>query len=308
MLAYLIRRVLHGVIVIFLVSIATFGIMQAAPGSPVDIMVGQARVSQEQIDLINHKWGLDRPWYEQYFTWVGNVVQGDFGQSVVRTSVPVNTMVREAAGVTIKLNVISLFLSTIIAIPVGILAATRRNSIFDYIATLGSTLGVALPSFWIALMLIIFFSLKLGWLPATGTASWKNYVMPVMVLASQETALVARLTRGATLEVMRQDYVTTARAKGLGEWVVTARHIVRNALLPVITVLGLRVAYLLSGTIIVETVFAMPGLGRLFIDSVNRLDYQVVQAIVLISTLVVVAANILTDLAYALVDPRIRIR
>jgi ABC-type dipeptide/oligopeptide/nickel transport system permease component len=308
MLAYLIRRVLHGVIVVFLVSIATFGIMQAAPGSPVDIMVGQARVSQEQIDQIKHKWGLDRPWYEQYFTWVGNVLHGDFGKSVVRTSVPVSTMVREAAGVTIKLNVISLFISTIIAIPVGILAATRRNSIFDYIATLGSTLGVALPSFWIALMLIIFFSLKLGWLPATGTASWKNYVMPVIVLASQETALVARLTRGATLEVMQQDYVTTARAKGLGEWVVTARHIVRNALLPVITVLGLRVAFLLSGTIIVETVFAMPGLGRLFIDSVNRLDYQVVQAIVLISTLVVVGANILTDLAYALVDPRIRIR
>ncbi|HAX25046.1 MAG TPA: ABC transporter permease [Thermomicrobiales bacterium] len=308
MVAYLIRRSLHGLLVIFLVSIVTFGIMQIAPGNPIDVMVGQARVSQEQIDQIKHKWGLDRPWYEQYFTWAGNIARGDFGKSVVRTSVPVSTMVRQAAGVTIKLNAASFLLSTIIAIPVGILAAIRRNSIFDYVAAVGSTLGVALPSFWISLMLIILFSLKLGWLPPNGTQSWKNFILPVAVLSAQETALLARLTRGATLEILRQDYVTTARSKGLSEFVIVLRHVVRNALLPVITVLGLRLAFMLSGTIVVETVFGMPGLGRLFIDSVFRLDYQVIQAIVLISSLVVVVMNILTDLMYAYVDPRIRIR
>ena len=308
MLAYLIRRVLHGSIVILLVSVTTFGILQIAPGSPIDVMVGEAFVTDQQIAQIEAKWGLDKPWYVQYVKWLGNMARGDFGKSVVRTSVPVSNMIREAAAVTIKINLLSFVVSTLIAIPAGILAAVRRNSMFDYVATFASTLGIALPSFWISLMLVILFSLKLGWLPPTGTGSWTNYVMPVAVLAAQETALLARLTRGATLEILRQDYITTARSKGLAERVIINRHVVRNALLPVVTVLGLRLAFLLSGTVIVETVFAMPGIGRLFIDSVFRLDYQVIQAIVLISSVLVVALNILTDLLYAYIDPRIRIR
>ena len=244
----------------------------------------------------------------QYFRWLGNVLQGDFGQSVVRTGVPVSTMIGEAAGVTIRLNLIALLISTAIALPVGIYAAVKRNSMFDYVASVGSTIGIALPSFWISLMLIIVFSLQLGWLPASGSQSWKNYIMPVLVLALSEMALLARLTRGATLEVLRQDFVTTARSKGLTERVVVSRHVVRNALLPVVTVIGLRLAFLMSGTIIVETIFAWPGLGRLFIDSIFRLDYQVIQAIVLVSSIVVVVMNILTDLLYAYIDPRIRVR
>jgi ABC-type dipeptide/oligopeptide/nickel transport system permease component len=165
-----------------------------------------------------------------------------------------------------------------------------------------------MPGFWFALILIVIFALKLGWLPSSGSGSWTAYILPVLVLSTQETALVARLTRGATLEVLRQDFVTTARAKGLAERVVVGRHVVRNSLLPITTVLGLRLAFILSGTIVVETIFAFGGLGRLFIDSVNRLDYQVVQAIVLVASIVVVVANILTDLVYAYVDPRIRIR
>jgi ABC-type dipeptide/oligopeptide/nickel transport system permease component len=306
--AYIIRRVLQGILVIWLVSITTFGIMQLAPGSPVDILVGEAQVSQEQIDAIEHKWGLDKPWYVQYFTWLGNVLQGDFGQSVVRTGVPVSEMIKQAAGVTIKLNVLSLVFSMLVAVPIGILAAVKRNSVFDYVATLGTTIGIAMPGFWFALILIVIFALKLGWLPSSGSGSWTAYILPVLVLSTQETALVARLTRGATLEVLRQDFVTTARAKGLAERVVVGRHVVRNSLLPITTVLGLRLAFILSGTIVVETIFAFGGLGRLFIDSVNRLDYQVVQAIVLVASIVVVVANILTDLVYAYVDPRIRIR
>lgn len=308
MLSYVSQRLLQGVLVIFLVSISTFIMMQIAPGSPVDIMIGEQQVTQEQIDLITHKWGLDRPWYVQYFTWLGNVFTGDFGQSVIRTGVPVRQMIAEAAPVTLRLNLLSLLVSVSIAVPIGIMAAIKRYSWFDYTSMVGSTLGIALPSFWIGLMLIIVFALKLRWVPPYGSDSWKSYILPVAVLASQETAILARLSRGATAEILGQDYVTTARAKGLREVVVVSRHVVRNALLPVVTILGYRTAFLLSGTIVVETIFAWPGIGQLFFASIDRKDYQVVQAIVLVLATLVVVANIVTDLLYAYIDPRIRIK
>ncbi|MDP9359544.1 MAG: ABC transporter permease [Chloroflexota bacterium] len=306
MLRYAVVRLLQGIVVIFLVSIATFVIMQLAPGNPVDIMIGEAQVTQEQIDAITRKWGLDRPWYEQYGTWLLNVVQGDFGQSVIRTGVPVREMLLEAAPMTVRLNLLALAVAAMVAVPAGILASVKRNSLFDYASMLGATLGVALPNYWVGLMLIILFSLQLGWLPPFGSESWRGYILPVMVLAVGEMAVLARLTRGAMMEVLGQDYITTARAKGLRYGVVIRRHAVRNALLPVVTILGYRLAFVLSGTIVVETVFAWPGIGRLFIDSVYRLDYQVVQAIVLLLSTIVVLGNLLTDLAYAYVDPRIR--
>ncbi len=308
MLSYIVQRVLQGILVIFLVSFATFGILQLAPGSPVDILIGEAQVSQAQIDAIEHKWGLDKPWYSQYGTWLGNIVTGDFGRSVIRTGMPVSEMLLEAAPVTLRLNALSLTLSILIALPVGILAAVRRHSVFDYISMIGSTLGVALPNFWIALMLIIIFSLKLGWLPSYGTGGWRAYVLPVSVLAAEEMAILARLTRGATLEVLAQDHVNTARAKGLSSRAVMLEHVARNSLLPIVTVLGYRIAFILSGTIVIETVFSWNGIGRLFIDSIYRLDYQVVQAIVLLLATIVVTANLLTDLAYAYIDPRIRLK
>jgi peptide/nickel transport system permease protein len=308
MARYVSLRLLQGVVVIFLVSITSFIIMQIAPGSPVDIMIGEQQVTQEQIDLITHKWGLDRPWYVQYFTWLGNVFTGDFGQSVIRTGVPVRHMIAEAAPVTLRLNLLSIAVSVALAVPIGILAALKRYSWFDYGSMMGATLGIALPNYWVGLMLIIVFSLKLGWLPPYGCDSWKSYVLPVSVLAAQEMAILARLSRGATSEVLSQDYVTTARAKGLREGAVVARHVVRNSLLPIVTILGYRVAFLLSGTIVVETVFAWPGIGQLFYNSIDRKDYQVVQAIVLLLATLVVVANIVTDLVYAYIDPRIRIR
>jgi len=282
--------------------------MQVAPGSPVDILIGEAQVTQEQIDAITEKWGLDRPWYEQYWTWLGNVVTGDFGRSVIRTGVPVRQMVMEAAPVTLKLNALALFFSVLIAVPVGVLAAVKRYSKFDYGSMIGSTIGIAMPNYWLGLMLIIVFSLKLGWLPPYGSGSWKSYVLPVTVLAIQEMAILARLSRGSASEVLSQDYVTTARAKGLREHNVINRHVLRNALLPIVTVLGYRTAFLLSGTIVVETVFAWPGIGQLLFTSIDRKDYQVVQAIVLLLASIVVLANLVTDLLYAYVDPRIRIR
>ncbi|MDI6772967.1 MAG: ABC transporter permease [bacterium] len=307
MLRYLASRLMQGSVVILLVSIGTFSMMHLIPGDPVDLMVGEAQVTQEQLDMIRKKWGFDRPVHEQYFTWVANMARGDFGQSVVRTGVPVRNMISEAAVVTAKLNLLAFFISIAIALPMGIVAAVRRYSGFDYAIMVFSTLGLALPNFWIGLMLIVLFSLLLGWLPPFGLPSWQGYVMPVAVIVANQTALLARMMRASTIEGIGEDYVRTARAKGLTEGIVVSRHVVRNALLPVVTVIGYRIAFLLSGTIVIENVFALPGLGQLFIESVNRVDYQVVQAIVFVLSVLVVLGNLLTDLVYGYIDPRIRI-
>jgi peptide/nickel transport system permease protein len=304
---YVVTRLVQGVAVVFLVATATFVILHLTPGNPVDVLVGEAEVSRAQVAAIEHLWGFDRPLYAQYLTWLGNMARGDFGESVIRTGVPVGMMLAQAAPVTITLNVAAFIVSLVIAIPVGILAGVRRYTIFDYVGTVGATLGVALPSFWVSLMAIIVFAVQLRWFPPFGLNSWTGYVLPVAVLATEQTAVIARLMRGSVAGVLHQDYVRTGRAKGLAEPTVVLRHAVRNALLPVITVLGYRVAFLLSGTIIVETVFALPGVGRLLTDSVYHLDYQVVQVIALLLAVIVVAANIATDLIYAVVDPRIRI-
>ncbi|HEV2283672.1 MAG TPA: ABC transporter permease [bacterium] len=304
---YVVTRLLQGVAVIFLVATATFVILHLTPGNPVDILVGEAEVSRAQVAAIEHLWGFDRPLYVQYLTWLRNMARGDFGESVIRTGVPVGAMVAQAAPVTLTLNAAAFLVSIAIAVPVGILAGVRRYSVFDYVGTIGATLGVALPSFWISLMAIILFAVQLRWLPPFGLQSWTGYVLPAAVLATEQTAVIARLMRGSVAAVLHQDYVRTGRAKGLAEPAVVLRHAVRNALLPVITVLGYRMAFLLSGTIIVETVFALPGIGRLLTDSVYHLDYQVVQVIALLLAAIVVASNIATDLIYALVDPRIRV-
>jgi peptide/nickel transport system permease protein len=306
---YITVRLLHGLIVVLLISIVTFSIMRLLPGDPVYLLLGEGeiRISQEQIAAIRHKWGLDRPYHEQYIVWVSNMFRGDFGDSLIRTGTPVRDMIFEAVPVTFRLNLYALAISLGVAIPAGILAAVKRNSLFDYAATIGSTFGVAMPNFWIGLMAIVIFALLLGWFPPFGLRSTKGYVLPVFVLATEQTAVIARVMRSGTIEVLEEDYVRTARAKGLAERAVVLNHAVRNALLPVVTVIGVRIAFILSGTIVVETVFALPGIGRLFTDSVFRLDYQVVQSLVFVLSVLVVVINLLTDLVYAFVDPRIRI-
>ena len=264
-------------------------------------------MTEEQIDAIHRKWGLDDPWHVQYLLWVKNMFTGSFGQSIFRPGVPVREMIFEAIPVTFNISAAGLIIALALAIPMGIMAATKRNSLFDYAATIFSTLGVALPNFWMALMLIVLFSLVLKWLPPFGLHSWQGYIMPVMVIATLQMAVIMRVTRGSLIEELGEDYVRTARAKGLAERRVIGTHAIRNALLPVVTVIGVQFAYILSGTIIVETVFALPGIGRLFTDSVLHLDYQVVQSIVFLLAVIVVVVNLLTDLTYALIDPRIRI-
>lgn len=319
MLPYITRRLLQGALVIFLISVITFAVMRLMPGDPVYLLLGEGeiRISQEQIDAIKTKWGLDRPYYEQYLVWAWNLLRGDFGDSLIRTGVPVRDMIFEAIPVTAIINIIALFISLAIAIPAGIWAGVKRNSAFDYATAVGSTLGVSLPNFWLGLMLIVLFVLYIpqwfgdipliGKIPPFGLRTWQGYILPVLVLTTEQLAVVTRVMRAATIEAMGQDYVRTAYAKGLAKYVVIIRHAVRNALLPVVTVIGFRIAFILSGTIVVETVFAIPGIGRLFTDSVFRLDYQVVQSLVVVLAVLVVLVNLLTDLTYAIIDPRIRI-
>jgi peptide/nickel transport system permease protein len=309
MLRYITVRLLQGAVVIFLISVATFVIMRLLPGDPVYLLLGegQVQITPEQMEAIRTKWGLDKPYYQQYLIWVNNMFSGNFGTSLIRKGVPVRDMILEAAPVTALLNTYALIAALIVAIPAGILAGIRRNSLFDYIATVGSTLGVSLPNFWLGLVLIVVFSLWFRLLPPFGLRSWQGYILPVLVLATEQTAVIARIMRAAMIEVLGQDYVRTAEAKGLAQRMVIVSHAMRNALLPVVSVIGYQVAFLLSGTIVVETVFALPGIGRLLTDSVFRLDYQVVQSIVVILSILVVVVNLITDLTYAVIDPRIRI-
>jgi peptide/nickel transport system permease protein len=306
---YLTFRILKGAFVVVLISVITFVIMRMMPGDPVYLLLGEGQIpiSEAQIAAIRAKWGLDLPLHEQYFVWAGNLFRGDFGTSLIRPGVPVRTMILEAIPVTATLNFYALLVAIIVAIPFGIAAAVKRNSIVDYASNVVSALGIATPNFWLALMLIVVFALYLRWLPPFGLRSWHGYILPVIVIATEEMAVLMRITRGAVLELLPQDFVRTARAKGLAERAVLYRHVVSNTLLPVVTVIGFRIAFILSGTIIVETVFALPGIGRLFVDSVLRLDYQVVQSLVVVFAVLVVVVNLFTDMVYALVDPRIRI-
>ena len=308
MLSYVVKRLLQGGFVLFLVTLLTFVVMYLMPGDPARRMVGQARVTDAQLEAIRERWHLNDSFAERYWAWISNLFTGDLGTSMMRPGVTISQMIGDAAGMTLRLTVLSFVVSLCLAIPIGMLAAMKRYSLFDYISMLGSTLGVAVPNYWIGLMLIIVFSVNLGWVPPYGSDSWKSYILPVLVLSIEEMAALARLTRGATIEVMNQDYVVTARAKGLSRSAIMVRHVIRNALLPIITILGYRIAFILSGTIVIETVFAWPGLGRLFFDAIVQKDLQVVQAIVLLLTGIIVLANIVTDLTYAVIDPRVRIR
>jgi peptide/nickel transport system permease protein len=309
MARYITVRLFHGVIVILLISVLTFMVMRMMPGDPVYLLMGegQVRITEEQIQAIRARWGLDKSYPEQYFIWALNMFTGNFGESIIRTGVPVREMIFEAIPVTAQLNIYSMLLALLISVPMGILAAVKRNSAVDYASSVVSVVGVATPNFWLSLMLIIVFSLMLGWLPPFGLRSWQGFILPVIVLAIEQMAIFTRVMRSSTIEALKQDYVRTATAKGLSHNAVIVHHAVRNSLLPLVTVIGFNIAFLLSGTIVVETIFALPGIGRLFTESVFRLDYQVVQSLVVVLAVLVVAANLLTDLVYAFIDPRIRL-
>lgn len=314
--SYLVSRLGQTVIVIVIVSMMTFLFLSVLPGDPVTAQIGAEAggFTEETLARARHDLGLDRPLPIQYLRWAGNALTGDWGQSI-RTKEAVLGALLDRAPVTLELTALALLLSLLIAIPVGIGAALRRNSWLDRLATTGAVAGVALPNFWFAILLILLFSVRLGWLPASGYVDplddpWgamKHLFLPALVLGMAQSASIMRQMRSSMLEVMGQDFIRTARAKGLSSYRVVLGHALRNALIPVITLLGLRLANILGGTIIIEQVFALPGMGRLAVQAIFSQDFPVVMGFVLIVALLVQLANLATDLSYGLIDPRIQL-
>lgn len=305
---YLLQRLALSVPVLFGVSVAVFLMMHLIPGDPALAMLrGQPTVTQEDIDRVREQMGLNDPLPVQYGKYIGNALQGDFGESV-KAHRPVATMIREQLGSTLKLALVAMVIAIAMGFVLGTISAIWRGSWIDSAATLISLFGVSMPSFWFGLILIYIFSLRLGWFPVTGNGGWKLLVLPSIALGMDFSAIVARLVRSSLIEVLRQDYILTARAKGIRERTVILRHAMRNAMISVITIIGLQFGTLLGGAVVIETVFARQGIGRLAITGILSKDFPLVQGIVLLAAVVYVGINLLVDLSYAALDPRIQYR
>ena len=275
------------------------------PGDPAEALLGPNVVSADQVEQLREQLGLNDPLHIQYGRFLGGALRGDFGRSL-RSRRPVFEELLSQLPATLELTFGALGLAIAIGFPLGILAALRPNTWIDSLSMLIAVAGLAMPSFWLCLLLIFFFSVHLGWFPATGQGGLERLVLPVFALGYYAASLIARLVRSATLEVLRQDYITTARAKGLAGSVVMYRHVMRNALIPVITILGVQFGFLLGGTVIVETIFGRPGIGRLLIDGILYQDYRVVQATIIFIAMGFLTTNLVVDIIYGLIDPRIR--
>jgi ABC-type dipeptide/oligopeptide/nickel transport system permease component len=303
---YLVQRLILAVPVLRGVSIVVFLMLHLLPGDPaLAMLAGQSGITSEDVDRIRRQLGLDQPLPVQYLTYIGRVLHGDFGESV-HSHRPVLEMIAEQAGATIQLAVAAMVIAVTMGIVLGTISALRQNTWVDTLSMLIALFGVSMPSFWFGLILIYIFSLQLGWLPVTGQGGWQRLVLPAIALGMDFSAITARLVRANLLEVLRQDYILTARAKGLRNQAVIARHALRNAMIPVLTIIGLQLGNLLGGAVVIETVFAREGIGRLAVTAILSKDFPLVQGIVLVAAVVYVSINLLIDLSYATLDPRIR--
>ncbi|MEJ2727876.1 MAG: ABC transporter permease [Deltaproteobacteria bacterium] len=301
---YLIKRLLSTIPVLIGISLLLFFMLRMLPGDPAQVLAGQMATPQE-IENIRHQLGLDRPVYEQYVIYLSHLVRLDLGRSA-RTQNPVIDEVWARLPNTLLLAVVAIALACLFGIPAGIISAVRPYSWIDYLVTMSALFGISMPVFWLGLMLVVLFAVILHWLPAGGTGSWQHVILPSVTLAAAMVAFIARMTRSTMLETLSQDFTTTARSKGLAETVVIVKHALKNALIPIITVVGLQFGFLLGGAILTETVFAWPGLGRLIYDSISARDYPMIQGTILIFGLIYILVNLGVDLIYAFVDPRIR--
>lgn len=305
MLRFVGQRLALAVPNLLLISLLVFAIMHVLPGDPVKIMLAGTPVSGDQVERLREELGLNDPLWVQYLRFVTGAVHGDLGRSLTTK----RTVAGEIAGqfpATLELTTAGMAVALLIGLGSGVLAATRQGTWVDAASMGLALLGVSMPSFWLALLLLFLFSFDLGWFPATGTGGWRHLVLPAVVLGVGEAAVIARLVRASMVEVLRQDFVRVARAKGLRERPVVVGHALRNALIPVVTVLGLQYAFLLGGAVVVETVFGRPGIGRLAVEAILAKDFPVVQGTVLFTAAVYVAVNLLVDLSYAWLDPRVR--
>jgi peptide/nickel transport system permease protein len=313
---YIIRRITQAAVVLFLVSVIVFLMMRLLPGDPIQMLITEsdaAKMTEEQITALKHEFGLDRPLLQQYVDWISGVVHGDLGISIFyRTSV--SSELKQRVPVTLHLGLLAMLLSIILGGLAGVVCAVRRGTWWDTTVTMIANAGVTIPVFWLGIMLLYLFSLKLGWLPSFGYTSpfkdfWmslKQTILPVCCLSIVPLASITRQTRSSVLEVMHQDYIRTAWAKGLEEAAIVARHALKNSLIPVITLIGLSLSHIVGGSVLIETVFSVPGMGRLAVVSVLNKDYPLVQGIILLIAFAVALVNLIVDISYGWLDPRIR--
>ena len=303
MISYLIRRILWIIPVLFTVSVITFILMHSVPGGPWD---RDKALPDAVVARLNAEYGLDRPLPEQYLTWAGGFIQGDLGPSYRYVDRRVNDIVGDGLPTTIQLGVMAFLLSVVIGIPLGIFAALGHNRWPDYLSTSISIIGISTPSFVLAILLVVFFAVQLGWFP-TGRWEGPNYwVLPTVALAGFPIAVIARYTRASMLEVTRKDYIRTAQSKGLRDGAVVSRHMIRNALIPVVTILGPTLAFLVTGSFIVERIFSIPGVGQFYLTSIATRDYSLLMAMTVLYAFAVAFLNVVVDVLYAYIDPRIR--
>jgi len=302
---YLLQRFVSGLIVLFGISVFAFALIHLIPGDPIRIMLGE-NATAEQVQQLRDQLGLNEPLLAQYFHYLTGVFQGDFGTSF-KTGRPVLIEIMERFPETVKLALAGMTVAIIVGISMGILAAKFKDTFFDFLAMSVATLGVSIPSFWLGILLIMLFTVQLGWFPISGGTGLKDIVLPAVTLGVLASTVISRLTRSGMVEVLSFDYIRTAKAKGLGGAAVLFVHAFRNAMIPVVTIIGLQIASLLGGTVIIEQVFDWPGLGTLAISSIASRDFPLIQGIILFIGVVFVVINILVDFIYSLIDPRIEI-
>jgi len=311
---FLIQRGLISLVTLFLITVIVFAGVRMIPGDPARVMAG-TEADAAGLEEIRQKYGLRDPVPVQYLKWAGRALRGDLGESI-RTKEPVLRLIRQKLPITLQLALYSLVIALLIAVPAGVLAAVRRNTVWDYLASGVSLCGVSIPNFWLGIMLILFLSVRLQWLPASGFVSpfedlrgnTQRLLMPAFVLGAALAAVLMRQTRNSMIEVLSADYIRTAYAKGLRTGLVVFRHAIRNGLIPVITIFGLQLGALIGGAVVTEQIFVVPGFGRLILEGVFTRDYPIVQGVVLITASAYVLVNLLVDVSYSLLNPRIRIR
>jgi oligopeptide transport system permease protein len=303
MIRYFVRRLLWIIPVLFVVTALTFLLMHSVPGGP---WAREKALPQGTVDRLNQKYGLDDPVPIQYVRWAGSLIQGNLGPSYKYTDRTVNDIVADGIWTTVQLGLMAFFLAVAVGIPLGIFAALGHNRWPDYLSTGVSIIGIAMPSFVLAILLVVFFGVTLKWLPTGGWKGPETWILPSVALAGFPIAVIARYTRASMLEVTRKDYIRTAHSKGVGDRAVVSRHMIRNALIPVVTILGPTLAFLVTGSFIIESIFGIPGIGRYYITSIGQHDYGVLMAMTVLYAFVVAFLNLVVDVLYAYIDPRIR--
>ncbi len=304
MRAYVLRRLWQSALTLAGVSVLVFVILRVLPGDPAKMLLPDG-APQSAVDELNRQLGLHEPLHVQYALFLRSVFRGDFGQSF-QYRAPALQVVTERLAATVQLALAALLITVAVGVSLGIVAAVRRGTRYDYASTVLAVLGQSLPNFWLGIMLILLFGVALRWLPTSGFESWRHLILPAVTLAAFPMALVARLTRSSMLEILGRDFIRTGRAKGLAERAVILRHALRNAAVPLLTVLGLQIGTLLGGAVITESVFAWPGMGKLVVDAIFFRDFPVVQTVLILSATIFVVINLLVDLLYTVIDPRIR--